>query len=650
MSRGLWQMGRRLRHTVPGSVVPVLSSQGAFLRRLLTATALSVALPAALVAAPVFGNGAHPHPVNVTAQTVVLHPKAGATPPRQQSPSGAQPQTMLATPKSAPSAGPRAGQRLVSTGQLDTKAFSMLGVTWKHAPNAGDVDVRVRSRSAGDGGWSDWTDLGGASASGPGNGAPDADSAHLRDGTEPAWTGPSNGVQVKVTLESGRAPQGLQLKLIAPGHSDYDSQVGATPASSAYAAASRPHIYTRAQWGANESWRTVNCSGHPSYGSRIKMAFVHHSGKMDNGYTRAQVPGIIRGYYHYHVFGHGWCDIGYNFLVDKFGRIWEGRYGGVGRPMIGAHTGGFNTDSFGTDMIGDYISASPSKALRNSLAHLIAWKFTRNSVPPDRSVTMMAGNFHGQKWPAYQPHTFQHTISGHRDADYTECPGDAGYAALPDIRHRVEEIMPAPVTHPKLSESGSTYAVRFGLPVHPVTVTLTVTDASGAPVYGKAAKISSASATMRWNARAAPLGKYKIVLQAKSVYGTGKAWSTTVSHQCPAEPYPDVSMSNVFCGDIGWLKNQHITRGYQDGGFHPTASIIRQEMAAYLFRLSNPGVDDPACTSAPYPDVSTSSTFCGDIGWLKNQHITRGYQDGGFHPTASIARQEMAAFLHRLPT
>jgi beta-N-acetylhexosaminidase len=56
------------------------------------------------------------------------------------------------------------------------------------------------------------------------------------------------------------------------------------------------------------------------------------------------------------------------------------------------------------------------------------------------------------------------------------------------------------------------------------------------------------------------------------------------------------------------------------------------------------------CSSKPYPDVATSSAFCGDIAWLKAQHVTGGYGDGGFHPAASVSRQATAAFLHRLAT
>jgi hypothetical protein len=67
-----------------------------------------------------------------------------------------------------------------------------------------------------------------------------------------------------------------------------------------------------------------------------------------------------------------------------------------------------------------------------------------------------------------------------------------------------------------------------------------------------------------------------------------------------------------------------------------------------LYRLSNPGKDDPTCSSAPYSDVAKSAEFCGDINWLKDRHITTGYADGGFHPAATVSRRAMAALLHRL--
>ncbi len=117
---------------------------------------------------------------------------------------------------------------------------------------------------------------------------------------------------------------------------------------------------------------------------------------------------------------------------------------------------------------------------------------------------------------------------------------------------------------------------------------------------------------------------------------------------CTSAPFPDVPRNSTFCKDITWFKKQHITTGYADHKYHPKASVSRQAMAAFLYRLQHNGRKAPACTTPAFPDVPKSSTFCGDITWFKKQHITTGYADHKYHPKASVSRQAMAAFLYRL--
>lgn len=112
--------------------------------------------------------------------------------------------------------------------------------------------------------------------------------------------------------------------------------------------------------------------------------------------------------------------------------------------------------------------------------------------------------------------------------------------------------------------------------------------------------------------------------------------------------FTDVPPASGFYGDITWLVSKDITTGYSDGGFHPAAAVSRQSMAAFLYRAKNPGTTAPACTTATFKDVPASSPFCADINWLVSNKVTNGYSDGGFHPTAAVSRQSMAAFLYRL--
>ena len=115
-----------------------------------------------------------------------------------------------------------------------------------------------------------------------------------------------------------------------------------------------PTIYSRAQWGADESIRNKSAL---RYGT-VSAGFVHHTVNA-NDYTEAEVPGILRSIYAYHVKSRGWSDIGYNFLVDRFGRIWEGRYGGVDKNVVGAHTLGYNDYAFAMSAIGNFDVVQP---------------------------------------------------------------------------------------------------------------------------------------------------------------------------------------------------------------------------------------------------------------------------------------------------
>ena len=108
------------------------------------------------------------------------------------------------------------------------------------------------------------------------------------------------------------------------------------------------------------------------YGA-ISAGFVHHTVNA-NDYTEAQVPAILRSIYAYHTQSRGWSDIGYNFLVDRFGRIWEGRYGGVDKPVVGAHTLGYNDYSFAMSAIGNFDTVQPPERDAQAYGALFAWK------------------------------------------------------------------------------------------------------------------------------------------------------------------------------------------------------------------------------------------------------------------------------------
>ena len=326
------------------------------------------------------------------------------------------------------------GQVLTGQGQrlAHTERFEMVGVTWqgRRTPH---VEVRTHTRGT----WTRWKHLSSLGEHEPNAGTAEASDASTT-ATEPMWVGPSDGVQVRVDGGARR----LKVVLVDPGTRPADepsasrvSSYGArsvTPhivtASLASSNAPMPRIYRRRVWGANEGWR----NGGPHYNGTIKGAHIHHTAT-SNSYSRSDVPGIIRGMYWYHTKQLGWSDLGYNFLVDKFGRIWEGRAGGVRRAVRGAHTLGFNHASFGVAAIGSYGSVRPPARVVGDLVRLTAWKLDKYGRRPSGSGSVVSKG--SDRYPKGM-RVWVRRIDGHRDTNHTACPGDRLYAQLPSIRRQ----------------------------------------------------------------------------------------------------------------------------------------------------------------------------------------------------------------------
>ncbi|MFF8810408.1 peptidoglycan recognition protein family protein [Streptomyces omiyaensis] len=223
--------------------------------------------------------------------------------------------------------------------------------------------------------------------------------------------------------------------LVVPAQSDA-VQAGLAPAGAGQGAAPqapkqpyigpRPKIITRSGWGADESIREKGFV----YTSTIKAAFVHHSAT-GNNYTCGQAPSVLRSIYRYHVKSSGWRDFGYNFAVDKCGNIYEGRAGGVTKPVLGAHTLGFNTNSMGIAVLGTFTSTNPPAAVVTAVARLTAWKLGLHGVNPAGNQTLVSGG--GNLYAKGRKVSF-HAIAGHRDGFATECPGGRLYGKLGTAR------------------------------------------------------------------------------------------------------------------------------------------------------------------------------------------------------------------------
>jgi hypothetical protein len=296
---------------------------------------------------------------------------------------------------------------------LRTQDVDLVGLTWRGESGA----IRVRTRSGDT--WTGWRattvlDDGPDRASGE---------AHGVTGTDLLWVGDADRVEVDVR---GRRPAGLSLALIDV--SAIAPPVTRTAPLARGGNAFRPQVFGRDAWGADPRLR----DGRPSYNRTIQQMHVHHT-VSSNDYSAAQVPGLIRGMYRYHTVNLGWSDIGYNFLVDRFGRTWAGRAGGIKRPVRGAHTLGFNSTSTGVAVIGNFETATPSRKIRTALVHLAAWKLNKYDRNPRGRATVFS---HGSDRYGMGRKVRLPVIDGHRDTNQTACPGERLYQRLPDIRLR----------------------------------------------------------------------------------------------------------------------------------------------------------------------------------------------------------------------
>jgi uncharacterized protein with LGFP repeats len=424
-------------------------------RRLLVGLLAFLGLTGTILTLPVYAAPApDPEPVKTSSDEVDMGSVAEPAPAADVQEGTTEP--VSGVPDTAPT---------LTVRKTGVDPFSLVGVTWADDPAVTDTVVQVRVQDA-SGAWRDWTPVSMEDA----DQNEGADSGHReqRGGTSPLWTGPSTGVEAELVTRSGAQPTDVQLDLIDPGTSPADSATQAPAITdTAHAAMAMPPVYSRAQWGADESIRTWG----PEYASTIKAATLHHTAET-NDYTPDDVPAILRAMYRYHAISRGWGDIGYNVIVDKFGRLWEGRYGGLASTVIGAHAGGFNTSTFGVSMMGNYDLVDTPEPMIQAVSEIIAWKFALFGVDPRGTTVLTSGGGGTDKYAVGVKVTLP-TIFGHRDVGNTACPGRYGYARLPEIRDRVAAIY-AGIREPSISEryaSDAALRTALGTPVGSEQVT-----------------------------------------------------------------------------------------------------------------------------------------------------------------------------------
>jgi uncharacterized protein with LGFP repeats len=313
--------------------------------------------------------------------------------------------------------------------------FAMVALT---ADDLSGTSARVRAKKP-DGSWGPWFDA--ESLEGVG---PEGAGVH---GTEPVFVGRTTDVQISVNRvevaplppagprsDLGYVPanvehplsQDLKAVLISPPQAPVD--ISSIPPEAATPPGVPPAIIGRAQWGADES----QVCGKPVYDSGVQAGVVHHTAG-SNDYSPEDSAGIVRSIFEYHTQTLGWCDIAYNALVDKYGQVFEGRAGGIDRPVEGAHTGGFNPNTWGVAMLGNFDDVPPTPIQLRTTGRLLGWRLGLDHVDPMGTVVLTSTGGSFTKFPQGAAITLP-TIFTHRDVGNTDCPGNAAYAAMPLLR------------------------------------------------------------------------------------------------------------------------------------------------------------------------------------------------------------------------
>ncbi|HEX4525325.1 MAG TPA: N-acetylmuramoyl-L-alanine amidase [Gaiellaceae bacterium] len=387
--------------------------------------------------------------------------------------------------------------------------FNMLAVHW-----IGPGTVLYRTHRL-HGRWSAWT-------AADADIAPDGGTGRWHDGNLD-WTGASDDFQFRMTGDVRRLRAYELWSRVTKRASRHLTQAGL------------PAIVPRSGWHANEE--IVRAS--PRYAPAVRLAVVHHTAGT-NSYTPAQAAAIVRGIEVYHVRGNGWDDIGYNFLVDRFGTVYEGRAGGIDRNVIGAHSEGFNSGTTGIALIGNFMTATPPRAMQDALVKLLAWRLDVAHIDPLSTVVYTSGG--NYKFKAGKLVTLR-AISGHRDTGPSECPGNDAYALLPGIAKSVS-LTGLPKLYSPTIAGALGGSIRFQARVSSALPwTVTIADQLGNTVASGAGR--GPLVDWRWNSLIAGKGPFTWTIAAPGA----RPATGTIGTGRPVPP-PSLSLTNLTAAPV----------------------------------------------------------------------------------------------------
>jgi hypothetical protein len=467
---------------------------------------------------------------------------------------------------------PVVGQRTLAAAAAPER-FNLIGLHWK---GPGRIEFRAR----GSAGWSPWREAEIEPEDRPDSGTAEARRLRGWRMSDPVWTGTADRLAVRTR---GRVSRVRAYYVWSP----VELSLGRT-----LQMAGSPRIVTRAGWGADERIRRDN----PEIATTLTTAVVHHTAGAEPA-TPAQSAAIVRGIYLYHVRGNGWDDIGYNFLVDRFGQVFEGRYGGVERNVVGAHSAGFNTGTVGVSVLGNYERRRISSAARAAIVRVLAWRLDVAHVDPRSSGPVVSGG--NPRYRKGMP-LWLRTVSGHRDTGYSGCPGTV-YGDLPGIA-RAAASLGLPKLYTPEVEGGLGQFVNFSARLSaPMPWTVVITDANGKGVAAGTGFGTTIDWT--WDARLAPRGTYR--------YRMGAGPSVRPATGTLGSPAGTAALDRVRAEPAGFTPNgdgrtDTTTISYRLGAASTVTATLQSEDGTELLPLfsgSRPaGVHSFAWDGSGYPD------------------------------------------------
>jgi hypothetical protein len=327
----------------------------------------------------------------------------------------------------------RTARRSVSRVIRPGKRFNLVGLNWRGG-HVDSLSFRVRRHG---GKWTRWVAVGAESDDAPDRGSREL--RRVRHYSGPLWAGESDEVQVALTAD--RRVRALRLHFVNTTGTATSRNRRTVAARSGVVKSdtSQPPIVPREQWASDKCPPRAD----PVYG-KVNLAFIHHTVSA-NDYGPEDSAAMVLAICRYHRNGNGWNDIGYNFLVDRYGTIFEGRAGGIAEAVIGAQAQGYNSTSTGIASLGTFSNDGQTPAGLAAIARLLSWKLAVHGIPPVGKVSVVSQGGSTARFPAGS-HPVFNRISGHRDGNTTACPGNGLYAQLPQLRTMVDPGAPRAAT------------------------------------------------------------------------------------------------------------------------------------------------------------------------------------------------------------